>query len=92
MSLKTWWKKKDKYVKRGIVIGALFGLGVFLTLDRGFLGSIFYYFGMLPVCTIFVFDPGCPTSTLFLGWILFPLLYASLGALIGFIIGKVKGK
>ena len=96
MGVKEWWKKLS-YLKKGILIGALFGFIIYIftfnnysqdTLFNQVIGNLGYF----TFCKILKADIGedCGWGFIVNGWLLLPIVYAIIGIIIGLFIKKIK--
>ena len=95
--IKKFWSKLKLWQKGGI-IGFIFGLIV--SLGGSLLPILGLFLIFLSLLIIFIFaglnmlsdDPWGPEGIAAIAFLLSPIFYALIGALIGLIIGKVKKK
>ncbi|NQV09127.1 hypothetical protein HQ529_04710 [Candidatus Woesearchaeota archaeon] len=90
------WKNLQ-YWKRGLIFGLIFGLLIYffsLFFEIEYLGTLLWWLSGTIICFMFKADTGegCAFTFVIFGWIILPLLYGLIGALIGLLIEKIKSK
>jgi len=81
-------KKINKSIFIGAVIGFVWGVVVYYNLESH---RVFTHFGLTIPCFLMRFGE-CGTAILYLGWIVLPIFYLIIGALMGIIIGWIIRK
>ncbi len=102
VSLLDWWKKR-KYWYTGFIIGFLLSIVIYFGIgfirnsivdyeEREFLQTIAFMIAFYIPCSIpGLASGGHPPACVFLGFLM-PFVYGIIGAILGFIIWKVKNK
>ncbi len=81
---------KHSFLLKGLIVGFIFGLAIYFNFFFTDSNSIAWFFGYTPFCSFFGNSDECYYGAFFFGWIIFPVIYGLIGALIGFFIDKFK--